>query len=183
MNQSESVIVYHIASSLDAYIADSNGDVDWLSSFDPDASGYREFYPKIDALLMGSRTYEQILGFGAWPYPGKPCWVFTQRRLPIVHPDVVLTTDLPGKFVATLASRKIRRAWLVGGGQLASSFRAERLITEYDVAVVPMILGSGVPLFNASGSLERLKLIKHHAHANGVVQLVYYSDRGKTTII
>jgi hypothetical protein len=67
-------IVYYVAASLDGYIATTEGKVDWLSAFEgtEEDYGYAEFYSTVDALLLGSRTYEQILAFGEWPYSGKP---------------------------------------------------------------------------------------------------------------
>ncbi len=64
--------ILYIATSIDGYIARSDGNIDWLPSAEgEDDSGYAEFYSSIDALVMGSTTYEQVLGFGDWAYPGK----------------------------------------------------------------------------------------------------------------
>ena len=75
-------IILYIAVSVDGYIADADGGVGWLPSGDGggDDYGYAGFYAGVDAIVMGRRTYEQVRGFGvAWPYPGKPAYVFTNR--------------------------------------------------------------------------------------------------------
>jgi riboflavin biosynthesis pyrimidine reductase len=79
---------------------------------------------------------------------------------------------------AELAARGIRRAWLVGGGQLAGAFRAAGLIGEIILSVIPVILGAGIPLFGAPSltTVETLRLVKHRAFANGVVQFRYQND-------
>ena len=75
-------IVYYAAASLDGFIATPDGGIDWLPpiALDGEDYGYRDFYASVDAILMGSGTYENILRHAAWPYEGKPCWVFTRQR-------------------------------------------------------------------------------------------------------
>ena len=141
-------LVYYVAMSLDGYIATSDGGVEWLTSSGAgeDDYGYSEFYATSDALLMGSRTYEQILTFGDWPYEGKPCWVFSHRPLDVPHCEVTLTHAEPDEVLAELSERDHHRVWLVGGAALAASFRSAGLITEYVVSVIPTILGDGIPV-------------------------------------
>ncbi len=94
---------------------------------------------------FGRTTYEQALTFGPWPYADMPCWVFSHRPL-VLEAGVTVTARSPTDVAAEIDARGLRRAWLVGGGALAASFRAEALITEYIVSVMPVILGGGVPL-------------------------------------
>ena len=177
MTTAKPSIVYYVAASLDGFIATPDGGVDWLSSFgtSADDGGYQEFYSTVDALLMGSRTYEQILGFGAWPYPDKPCWVFSHRDLPVPHSGVRLTRGTPLEVACELQTQGIRRAWLVGGGQLAAAFRSQRLITDYIITVFPVLLGGGLPMFGAAGAQERLRLLSSRPLSNGTIQLSYES--------
>ena len=72
-----------------------------------------------------------------------------------------------------MRTRGIRRAWLVGGGKLAAAFRAERLISEHIVSVIPVILGAGIPLFDGAGPFEKLNLVSSRAYDSGIVQLRY----------
>ena len=83
-------VVYYVASSLDGYIATTEGGVEWLDPFQGkgDDHGFFEFYASCDGLLMGSRTYEFSLKHPPWRSPHKPSRVFTRRELPIAHPSV-----------------------------------------------------------------------------------------------
>lgn len=176
-------IVYHVAASLDGFIAAADGGVEWLSGLDESATdhGLEAFYAELDGLILGRRTYEQVLGFGDWPYPGKPCWVMARSAPPPgpVPSEVTITPATPAEVAAEAAARGLRRVWLVGGGGLAASFRAAGLIDEYLVAVIPMILGAGIPLFGAPGPLERLRLVESQAYPTGVVRLRYRPEASR----
>ena len=124
----------------------------------------------VGAVLLGGRPYEQVMTFGEWPYPGKPAWVFSSRALEVAGPDTIVTGASPSQVVSGLETRGIRRAWLVGGGRLAASFRAADLITEYIVSTIAVILGSGIPLFGAPGPQQRLRLVGTTSYPNGLVQ-------------
>jgi len=168
-------IVYYVASSLDGYVATPDGGLEWLAPFEGAGEdyGYSEFYASVDAVLLGGRTYEQALTFGEWPYPGKPTWVFSSRALEVAGPDTVVTDASPSHVASELGARGVRRAWLVGGGKLAASFRTADLITEYIVSTIPVILGSGIPIFGTPGPQQRLRLVETTSYPNGLVQSRY----------
>lgn len=172
-------VVYYVAASLDGYIATSDGGLEWLSPFEAAGEdyGYNDFYAGVDAIFIGRRTYELVREMPSWPYAGKPCWVFGRGTVEPLGPDVTLTGKEPGAVLAELEAQGVRRAWLVGGGRLASAFRAAGLITEYIVSVVPVILGSGIPLFDAEGPVEGLRLVESKVFPVGMVQLRYLSNR------
>src|SRR5207249_1068059 len=109
--------------------------------------GAGELEASVDALLLGSHTYEFALKLGQWPSPNKLSWVFTRRDLRILHPSITLTPQSPREVVELVISRGLRRAWLMGGGKLAASFHADQLISRYIISVFPVLLGSGIPLF------------------------------------
>src|SRR5437764_10443540 len=123
-------VVYYVASSLDGYIATADGGVDWLNRFHipGEDHGAAELEASVDALLLGSHTYEFALKLGRWPSPNTPSWVFTRRDLRVLHPSISLTSQSPSEVIELLASRGVRRAWLMGGGKLAASFHAAQLI-------------------------------------------------------
>lgn len=168
-------IVYHVAMSADGYIASADGGVAWLTPFEQSGSdhGFVDFYAGIDGLLFGSRTFEQALTFGPWPFSGKPCWVFSRRDLAVPEPMVEVTARSPREIFRECESRGLARVWLVGGGILASAFRSERLITDYVLAVVPILLGEGIPLFAEKGKREDLSLIGQQEYPTGIVLLKY----------
>ena len=157
-------VVYYVAASLDGFIATRDGGIEWLRPFEGGAEdyGYGEFYASVEAVLLGRRTYEQCLQFPEWPYAGKPYWVFSSS-----------TRNTPAAVVQEMGQRGLRRAWLVGGGKLAASFRRERLITEYIVSVIPVILGEGIPLFDGDTPRQPLSLVGSRSYKSGIVQLRY----------
>ncbi|RKZ12790.1 dihydrofolate reductase [bacterium] len=141
-------IIYYVASSLDGFIADENGGVAWLDDFSGQSDfGYAEFVAGVDALLMGRRTYEQVRGFGEWPYAGKAVRVWTRRPLEDAPELVSAVAGPAGQVARGLAVEGFRRVWLVGGAELAEALRREGLIDEWIVSVIPRSLGAGVPLF------------------------------------
>lgn len=143
---------YYVAASLDGYIADRNGKLDWLFSFD-DAEGvadrYQAFMAGVGALAMGASTYEFILDMGhPWPYARTPTWVFTHRDLPRVEgADIRFTSadvaDVHREMVAAAAHRNV---WLVGGGNLVAQFVRRGLLDEILLSAAPVVLGGGTPL-------------------------------------
>jgi dihydrofolate reductase len=169
-------VIYYVASSLDGYIATADGGVDWLSRFhvsaeDDDAG---KLHASIDALLLGSHTYEFALKLGQWPSPDKPSWVFTKRDLPVLHPSITLTSHSPSEVLDDLTKRGFRKAWLMGGGKLAASFHASGLISEYIISIFPVLLGSGIPLLAPhSCAQDTLSLVTSKPFKSGIVQLTY----------
>ena len=169
-------VIYYVASSLDGYIATTDGSVDWLSRFHTagENHGAAALEASVDALLLGSHTYEFALKLGQWPSPDKLSWVFTHRDLPILHPSITLTTESPRDVVELLASRGLRRAWLMGGGKLAASFHAAQLISRYVISVFPVLLGSGIPMFAPHSSpADALHFVSAKPFKSGIVQIMY----------
>lgn len=168
-------VILYIAASLDGYIARKDGGIDWLSSVErPDTDyGYAQFYQSIDVALMGRKTCDLALSFGEWPYPGKPSVVFTRRNLTSERGDVTFTSARPEIVLADLAARGLKRAWLVGGAELVAAFQKERLIDEYIVSVIPVILGDGIPLFLPTGVEQGLELVASQRYPSGLVQMTY----------
>lgn len=163
-------LVYYVASSLDGYIADESGGVDWLPDPDGDEDfGYGEFYAGIDSLLMGRRTYDQCRSFGPWPYEGKPTRVLTRRPLEDAPDGVEAITgnahDVRDHFLAS----GFDHTWLVGGAELAELFRQEGMIDEWIVTLIPRSLGGGVPLFG--GPEENLEITGVTQLPGSIVQL------------
>ena len=174
-------IVYYVAASLDGFIADSTGGVDWLPDGESDDYRYAEFYAGVEALVMGRRTYDQALSFGPWPYPGKPAYVFTQSPPRDALPDVRFVEGSAVDFYRGIAERHSGTVWLVGGADLADQFRQSGLIDEYLVFVIPVILGRGIPLTSPRHSGESrnppptpLKLVESQSYDDGVVMLRYF---------
>ena len=165
-------IVYYVAESVDGFIATPDGGVEWLAPFEGTIEdyGYAAFYAAIEAVLLGSRTYEQALTFAEWPYPDRPVYVFSSRELSRAGDNVVVTDATPEQVAAELDERGVRRAWLVGGGELAGAFG---LIDDLTITTVPVLLGDGVRLLGSQALLERLALVETTRFESGVLQQVY----------
>ena len=165
-----------IATSLDGYIADADGGVGWLPDDDGGDYGYDEFYAGTDALAMGRRTYDQVLGFGDWPYPGKPTYVFTNSAMENPPPGVQAVRLSAGGFARTIATRHPGRIWLVGGADLFRQFHSQGLVDEYILFVIPTVLGAGIRLFREPTQPAALRLVESRQHSNGLVELCYRPD-------
>ena len=174
-NITDMEIIYYVACSLDNYIATLDGGVDWLSPFEKDNEdyGYSEFYQSIDAILMGRKTYQKVLESGKWPYIEKPCWVFSNKLQSVTTPNTVVTSDDPLQLVKNLSGEDKKRLWLVGGAQLAAAFRDQGLITQYIISIIPVLIGRGIPMMQASERHEKLELKYIKRFDNGLIQLFF----------
>jgi dihydrofolate reductase len=168
-------VVYYVASSIDGFIAPDDGSLDWLAPFSASGAdhGYTAFYASVDALVVGSRTYEQMLTFGGWPHLDRPTTVMTSRSLPLAADNISLTGLQPGGVVEALAASGHDRVWLMGGGALAGAFETAGLINEYVISYVPVILGSGRGLFGDCGGSRSLVLLEASDVGDGIVQCRY----------
>ncbi len=162
-------IVLYIASSLDGYIARSNGDIDWL--FTDQNYGYTKFLDSIDTVLLGRKTYDQVLTFGEYPYQEKKSYVFTKNRDFQATSDVEVVTHLES-FVKDLRLLEGKNIWLVGGALLIRDFLNQNFVNEVILSVHPLILGDGIPLF-ANPNTTALQLTGCQTYSSGMVQLSY----------
>jgi dihydrofolate reductase len=164
--------VAYVAVSLDGYIAEADGSVTFLDDFGSEEYDFHGFLESIGALVMGSTTYEQVLGFG-WPYGDRPCLVLTSRELDV--PDganVTFTGERTGRAIRAFAESAPKRVWVVGGGRVIVDGMREGGVDLLDLFVMPVVLGTGIPLFpeRFDGALE---LVESDRFTNGVVRLVY----------
>jgi dihydrofolate reductase len=170
----------YIAASLDGYIADPSGGVDWLERFQggDDNYGYEEFFSRLGAIVVGATTYEQIPDLGGWPYGEVPGWVFTHRELPVWHgADVRFAGGSPAEVLGEIQREVDGNVWLVGGADLVRQFVDAGLLDELILFVVPLLLGSGIPLFRDTARVDA-ELIEAQARGFGLVELRYKLPRG-----
>ena len=168
----KSQVIAYVAVSIDGYIAGDGGSVDFLERFGSDEYGFHEFFDTIDAVVMGSTTYEQILGFG-WPYGDTPGLVLTTRGLNTPPgATITFTADATGSAIRGYASRFEQRIWVVGGGRVITDGLSQGAIDVLEMYVMPVALGTGVPLFTTE-YMGRLELADIERFSNGVVKLVY----------
>lgn len=165
-------LVLYIASSLDGFIARRDGGVDWLPTGGKEDYGYASFLSTVDTVIMGRRTYGQMLTFGPFPYVGKECFVFSRHREGSDGNVEFVGRDI-GSFMAELRSRPGKDLWLVGGADLARAFFREGEVEEVVLTIVPHLLGDGIALFEAGGPEIGLELKETRAYPQGLVQLRY----------
>jgi len=162
-------LILYIAISLDGYVAQEDGSVDWLSSFDEDY-GYENFLTTIDIIIMGRKTYDQVLSFGEWPYSGLKTFVFTHQKLK-EDKNVEFVTGTVQKTLAEIKKHSKKNIWLVGGGNLITEFVKLQLINEYQIFMMPLFLGTGIPILQESVDLNLLKFTKSKTYKSGVIEL------------
>ncbi len=155
MNRAEAHVF--IATSLDGFIARPDGSLDWLMQAQAAAPagedfGYAAFMGSVDALVMGRKTFETVLGFDPWPYPGRPVHVMSRSeavRIPeALEPLVQPSRETPAALLQRIARTGVRRAYL-DGGELIQSFLSADLVDRMTITTVPVLLGSGRRLFGA----------------------------------
>ncbi len=163
-----------VGTSLDGYIARQNGDLDFLPPGGGEAHGYDEFMASVDALVIGRKTYETVLTFGTWPYGEKPVFVLSTRKLAPAPPGapVECMSGNPAEIVSRLAARGFRHAYVDGGTTIQRFLRAG-LIDRLVITRVPVLIGTGIPLF---GDVEHDIVLTHvetRQYASGLVQSEY----------
>ncbi len=166
------LIRYLVASSLDGYIVGPNGEVDWIVP-DPDFD-FGALFKQFDTVLLGRRTYELTQSPGAPPWPpGISVYVFSRTLRPGDHPGVTVVADDLEQTVAALRARPGKDIWLFGGASLCASLLDVRLLDTVEVAVMPVLLGGGMPLVAALARRAKLTLTDHEASRVGAVRLRY----------
>jgi dihydrofolate reductase len=146
-----------IATSLDGFIARANGDLDWLPSGGGEPHGYDEFMATVDALVIGRKTFETVLTFDQWPYGDKPVFVLSTHALPSAPVGAIVErmSGPPAEIVSQLGARGIRHVY-VDGGVTIQRFLQAGLIQRLIITRIPIILGTGIPLFGPVGRDIRL---------------------------
>ncbi|MBY5992204.1 dihydrofolate reductase family protein [Ferrimonas balearica] len=179
--------VVYIATSLDGYIADRDGGLDWLHSVpnpEGDDLGFAEFIAGVDALVMGRNTYQTLLDFdlelpAQWPYP-KPVYVVS--RQPVTVPAALegkvfaLAADDPRGLSDRLAELGHQRLY-VDGGRTIQGFLAAELIDELILTQIPILLGGGVPLFGALAEPQAFELVHSEVLLGALVKSHYRRRR------
>ncbi|MCI8970574.1 MAG: dihydrofolate reductase [Oscillibacter sp.] len=174
-------LTLYIAMSVDGYIADQNGGIDFLYDTpapEPDLD-YEAFYASVQAIIFGGATYRQVkyeLSPNQWPYLGMPCYVCTHRQNPD-DPNVRFTQLPPKQLLDAVWREHPGNIWLMGGGAVIRSFLQENLIDEYYIYVQPIMLGNGIPLFPADFPKTSVRLISCKSIGE-IVELRYQRDDG-----
>jgi dihydrofolate reductase len=163
-----------IATSVDGFIARTNGDLDWLPAGGGEEHGYDAFIASVDALVIGRKTFETVLTFEAWPYGEKPVYVLSTRALASAPVGAVVErlAGPPAEIVSQLTARGVRHAY-VDGGITIQRFLQAGLIQRLTITRVPVLLGEGIPLFGVTGRDIILTHVATRQYAGGLVQSEY----------
>ena len=168
-----------IGTSLDGYIARADGALDFLPPGGGEPHGYDEFMATVDALVIGRKTYETVLGFDEWVYGNKRVFVLSTQGLAPAPPGAVVKhlCGEPGDIVAQLESRGIGHIYVDGGVTIQKFLRAG-LIDRFIITRVPVLIGDGFPLFGALSGDIRLRHVATRSFASGLVQSEYHLGEG-----
>jgi dihydrofolate reductase len=170
---------YAVANSLDNFIAREDGGADWILMDDEIMAEFPKMAEKFDAVLIGRKTYTPIesqstdteqSGDG---FMGIKTYVFSRTLKKPSSKKMDFISEDACAFVRNLKNQPGKDIWLMGGGELAASLFAEDLIDEISLAVCPVLLGSGVPLFPGIKKQIDLELIEFKTYKIGVVSLSY----------
>ena len=164
-------LVYSVAASLDGFIAGPNGEYDWIVS-DP-AFDFAALWNRFDTLIMGRRTYEVAsTRFNTLEKMGKKVYVVSATLDPAQHPGATILRDGVPDAVASIKAQPGKDVWLMGGSVLFRSLVDAGLVDRVEVTVIPVMLGSGVPLMPA-GQRCHLHLEEGKPYPSGVISLQY----------
>jgi len=171
--------VYYVAATLDGFIAGPNDELDWLTdNFSPEEADYAAFFARVSGIVMGRKTYEIARSLSAeWPYETRPTLVATRRRLSDAPEGAFAFSGKPGAMHEALRGRGAHGLiWLEGGGDLAGQFLAAGLVDRLDLAIIPVLLGSGIRLFGGV-PCPRLRLERATPLPSGMVFAQYRLPR------
>lgn len=173
-------LLLDLTTSLDGFIADAEGGIDWIApppAETPD--DYLRLMESIDVLVMGRATYELSLRIpgGTEVFEGKRIYVFTSRTELEAHPGVEFVHEDPSAFVARLKQTPGGTIWLFGGGRLATALATADLIDDYLIVVQPVLLGTGIRLWQDGLEPKKLRLAYAREWPDGLVELRYRPER------
>jgi dihydrofolate reductase len=182
MADADSCVTIHMAASLDGFIARKDGSVDWLETSDDFEDGetlspeyVEEFLSTIDCYVMGSRTYETALDFGAkgfgWPYGDKPTFVLTSRELPKPRDTVEFYSGDLRALVNERLRPTFRSIWVVGGGAVSGECLRLGLADEIRYSIMPVVIGDGISFFEGLDKDVELHLLEVKAYKSGMLAL------------
>jgi len=170
------LIKYNVTLSLDGYIADRDGNVDWL--VEDDTYEWEPFYSSCDTVIMGRETHDFAVAHGMTSYEGMKNYVFSRMRDSDDVGDVEYRSGDVADLVDELREKEGKHIWLIGGASLAAQFFDVSLVDEIIATVQPMVLGSGIRLLDEIPTRTPVRLISSQVYPSGLVQLTYRC-RGK----
>lgn len=154
-------VILYIGTSIDGYIANADGTLEWLESTEVEGdSGYNSLLNRIDTVVMGKGTYDAIRAFAMdYPYSDYKNYVFSKSVSGSDEYASFINEDVE-TFINNLKQQPGKDIWLIGGGNLARDFFNGNLIDEFQLAIAPIILGKGISLYNGDDITQKYSLTK-----------------------
>jgi dihydrofolate reductase len=175
MKKQRNIILY-IGTSIDGYIANTDGTLEWLESTEVEGdSSYNSLLERIDTVVMGKGTYDVIRGFDMnYPYSDYENYVFSKSVSGSDEYASFINEDVKN-FIKNIKQQPGKDIWLIGGGNLAHEFFKENLIDEFQLAIAPIILGKGISLYNGDDITLNYTLSK--VEKLGQLAMLYYAKK------
>ena len=170
-------VILYIGTSLDGYIAKEDGDVSWMHAQNMDSNTpttYETFIHTVDTVIMGYHTYQQItteLTPNQWVYEELQTYVLTHRQLENKK-NIYFTNESLQTIISSLIQTEGKHIWICGGANVVHHALQANIINEIHVAILPIILGSGIALFPESEAMTNLELIDTVQY-HGICELRY----------
>jgi dihydrofolate reductase len=165
---------YQMAMSVDGYIAGPHGEYDWIV-MDPDID-FATLFAQFDTAIMGRKTFLATLQHGGnGAMPGLDVIVFSRTLRPADYPAVAIVSSDPAEHVHSLKDRPGKDVWLFGGGELFRTLLDAGLVDTVEPAVVPVLLGEGIPMLPSPASRTRLSLSSHRLYPKSGITLLEYT--------
>lgn len=169
-------VILYIATSVDGYIAKEDGGIDWLEDVETteEDHSYEQFYAGVDTVIMGRTTYDQVtteLSPEVYPYEDVTSYIMTSREAD-ARKNCHFVAGSVIELVKKLKEEEGENIWIVGGNGVIQPLVEANLIDEYQITLIPIILGKGIPLFNEMEESLKLKAISSHCK-NGMVTTIY----------
>lgn len=171
-------IILYIAASLDGYIAEADGSIDFLTAdTSPEVEAfdsYTQLLERIDTVILGRTTYDQLVNElmpNEYPYEDKVSYIVT-HHLAAGNERLIFTDEQPEQLIQRLKTEEGKDIWIVGGGQIIAPLVANNLIDEYVITTVPILLGKGIPLFHGMDQSVKLEVVDSSVE-NGMITSVY----------
>lgn len=172
---SERTVILYIAVSLDGYIAKPNDDLSFLSIVEKEGEdyGYAGFIDSVDTIIMGRKTYDWVMSkVSVFPHIDKQTFIITRSPKPTIGNIKFYTGNL-NELILKIKQENGKNIFVDGGSEIANLLLREKLIDEFYISVIPILVGDGIRLFSEGIPEQQLKLLESKQFDNGLVQLHY----------